>query len=199
MKTLTSPLLRYAPYCAASCAVTEAELETIIDLALARGAQRITVGSGRTPSAAAAASAITTTWERAGRVVESVLTWPETAASWLRQAERFCRNEPDLWIMTGPALGWSQMTRRLLWSTGWDPARTLATADIGTTDSLQLVGLHHLDGLTGAAGDGTNWTVVGERLHRTAGMAGLPRGHEDPPPPRPAAASTADASTSRCT
>jgi hypothetical protein len=172
MQTLTSPLLKYAPCHAAGSAVTDVELRAIINLALVRGARRITVGAGRTPAATAAAAAISTGWERAGGSVESMVTWPETAASWLRQAERFCRNGPDLWIMTGPTVGWSQMTRRLLWSTGWDPARTLATADIGTISTLELVGLHHLNGLTGATRAGTTWTVAGEHLRQaSAGQA----------------------------
>jgi hypothetical protein len=93
------------------------------------------------------------------------ITWPETAASWLRQATRFAAADPDLWVMAGPATGWAQMTRRLLWSTSWRPDRTLAFASLGTAPVISLVGAHNLPGLTGATTDGSTWQVS-DRLLR---------------------------------
>ncbi|MFE3292113.1 hypothetical protein [Rhodococcus sp. NPDC059234] len=168
MDTLTSPLLdpAHRHETAPDPAATDAELTALIDLAVARRVGTVAIGSGRTPSAVAAAAALTRRWTATGGNVSATVTWPETAASWLRQARRFCHPEPDLWIMTGPPTGWAQMTRRLLWSTNWDPARTLATVEIGTPGSLELVGRGHLEGLTGATADGATWTVSGRQLWR---------------------------------
>ena len=46
-------------------------------------------------AATAAASAFARRWEDQGRIVLDVVTWPEEAASWLRQATRFAAANPD--------------------------------------------------------------------------------------------------------
>jgi hypothetical protein len=61
--------------------------------------------------------------------------------------------------MAGPATGWAQMTRRLLWSTTWRPERTIAFAAIGTRHVTGLVGAHNLPGLAGATADGGTWQI----------------------------------------
>ena len=88
-----------------------------------------------------------------------VVTWPEEAASWLRQATRFAAANPDLWVMAGPPGGWAQMTRRLLWSTSWEPGRTIAFAALGTERVVGLVGAGNLPSLTGATAWGGTWAV----------------------------------------
>jgi hypothetical protein len=87
-----------------------------------------------------------------------VVAWPEEAASWLRPAGRFASGEPDLWVMTGAAPGWAQMTRRLLWSTPWQPRRTLALGDHLARAAGTLVGIHNVEGLTGTTATGT-WAI----------------------------------------
>ena len=164
MEALISPLLRTQARHDADPAVTDAELATIIELARRRRAQDIVIGSGRTPHAIATARAIATAWDRVGGRTLDMITWPETGASWLRHAKRFAVADPDLWMMIGPATGWAQMTRRLLWSTGWTATRTLATAGIGELRTLALVGLDSLDGLAGANADGTSWLVASDSL-----------------------------------
>jgi hypothetical protein len=64
-------------------------------------------------------------FQATGGIIICTVTWPESAASWLRQAARFAAADPDLWVMAGPATGWAQMTRRLLWSTPWRPQRLI--------------------------------------------------------------------------
>jgi hypothetical protein len=147
--------------------VTDAELTRLTELALGRGARAIAVGRGNSPAATRAAASFARRWETAGGTVIRTVTWPESAASWLRQATRFAAADPDLWVMAGPAAGWAQMTRRLLWSTPWRPERTLAFAAIGTTDVIGLVGAHNLPGLTGATGDGSTWQVSDGLLRLT--------------------------------
>ena len=163
MNALTSPLLPRPPVLGGGDpAVTAQEVAAIVELARARRAVAVTVGSGRTRNALAAAEAIAAAWQAAGGRLAAAVTWPESAASWLRQAARFTAADTDLWVMTGPEVGWAQMTRRLLWSTLWRPERTLATAAVGRPATLALVGAHHLRGLSGAAADGSVWTVTAD-------------------------------------
>ncbi|MEV5712467.1 hypothetical protein AB0L41_01150 [Amycolatopsis mediterranei] len=83
-----------------------------------------------------------------GGMVLATVTWPETAASWLRQARRFAAPEPDAWVVSATPAGWAGMARRLLLSTSWSPHRTVTTS--------VLEGFP-LPGLRGARADGTTW------------------------------------------
>jgi len=143
----------------AEAEATEAELSRMTELALSRGARAIAIGRGRSPVAARAAAGFARRFQATGGIIICTVTWPESAASWLRQATRFAAADPDLWVMAGPAIGWAQMTRRLLWSTPWRPERTLAFAAIGTGRVIGLVGAHNLPGLTGPTADGGTWQV----------------------------------------
>jgi hypothetical protein len=154
-----SPRLPSGRACdAAGPGPARAELSRMTELALGRGARSVAIGRGRS-AAAGAVTAFARRWEAGGATVLTVVTWPEEAASWLRQATRFAAADPDLWIMAGTARGWAQMTRRLLWSTPWQPGRTLAFAALGTQHAIGLVGAHNLQGLAGATADGGTWTV----------------------------------------
>lgn len=144
-----------------------AETDRVAQLALRRGARHVVVGHGRSMTAARAVAAFGCRWEACGGTVIDVVTWPEEAASWLRQATRFAAADPDLWIMAGPPRGWAQMTRRLLWSTPWQPGRTLAFAALGTQHAIELVGAHNLQGLAGATADGGTWTVCSGNIQVT--------------------------------
>jgi hypothetical protein len=143
---------------------TDAELSRMAELALRRGARGVGIGRGRSGPAVRAVAGFTQRWEASGGIVLDVVTWPEEAASWLRQAIRFAATDPDLWVMAGAPLGWAQMTRRLLWSTPWQPGRTLAFAALGTEPAIELVGARNLSGLAGATPDGGTWTVCNGRI-----------------------------------
>ncbi|WP_228000444.1 hypothetical protein [Nocardia australiensis] len=164
-----SPLLHRAPRTADDVAATDVEIAAIIAVARARGAHTLTLGSGRNPAAITTMAAVAAEWERGGRHIADHVTWPETAASWLRQARRFTATTPDLWVMTGPRLGWAQMTRRLLWSTTWTPRDTLVPAEIADPAALALVGTAYLNGLTGVDTDGSTWTVADGLLRHQHG------------------------------
>jgi hypothetical protein len=148
--------------------ITRAELDRMVEIALCRQARTVAIGSGRSPAAVGAAAAFIGRWEGCGRIVLDTVTWPEEAASWLRQATRFVAADPDLWIMAGPPPGWAQMTRRLLWSTPWRPERTIAFAAIGSPLAIGLVGACNLPGLAGATVGGGTWTVRDGRIHITS-------------------------------
>ncbi len=150
---------------AAGSGPTGAELSRMTELALRRGARSVAIGRGRSAAAAAAVTAFARRWEAGSGIVLTVVTWPEEAASWLRQATRFAAADSDLWIMAGTPRGWAQMTRRLLWSTPWQPGRTLAFAALGTQRAIGLVGAHNLQGLAGATADGGTWTVGNGTIH----------------------------------
>jgi hypothetical protein len=151
-----------------------AEMDRMMELALCRRVQRVTVGHGRSAAAVRAMAAFTRRWEACGGIVLDVVTWPEEAASWLRQATRFAAADPDLWIMAGTARGWAQMARRLLWSTPWQPGRTLAFAALGTRPAVDLVGAHNLQGLAGATSDGGTWKVCNGNIRVTPRFPGQP-------------------------
>ena len=148
----------------AEAEATDAELSGMTQLALSRGARAVALGSGNSPAATRAAAGFARRFQAAGGSIICTVTWPESAASWLRQARRFAAADPDLWVMAGPAIGWAQMTRRLLWSTPWRPERTIAFAAIGAAPVIGLVGVHNLAGLSGAAADGGTWQVSDEML-----------------------------------
>jgi hypothetical protein len=156
---------------------TEAELNRMAELARRRDAGTIAIGRGRAARSATAAAAFARRWEAEGRIVLDIVTWPEEAASWLRQATRFAAADPDLWVMAGPAGGWAQVTRRLLWSTPWQPGRTIAFAALGTPPAIGLVGAHNLPGLTGATADGRTWAVRDGRLQAPGPYPGRPAFH----------------------
>lgn len=149
---------------AAESGLADAELRRMMELARRRGARSIAVGSGRS-AAAVAVTEFARSWEAGGGTVLAVVTWPEEAASWLRQATRFAAADPDLWVMAGPPRGWAQMTRRLLWSTAWQPGRTIAFAALGTEHAIGLVGAHNLHGLAGVTAGGGTWTVCNGAIH----------------------------------
>ncbi|MFF5212691.1 hypothetical protein [Streptosporangium sp. NPDC000396] len=140
---------------------TPAELAALTDL-LAEARPRIetiTIGHGRDTVFRDAAWAFARSWESAGGNVLAVVDWPEEAASWLRPARRFAAGDPDAWVVTGAALGWAQMSRRLRHSTGWDPRRTYGLACVGDVRVVELAGPGTLDGMCGASADGGVWRI----------------------------------------
>ncbi|MGW5723781.1 hypothetical protein ACWEVP_46980 [Amycolatopsis sp. NPDC003865] len=121
--------------------MTDAELEALVRLI--GPARHVVIGTTTDPASRADGERIAEAW---GGLVLATVTWPETAASWLRQARRFAA--PDLWVVSATPAGWAGMTRRLLLSTSWRPDRTVVTAK--TADI-------RLPGLRGARADGTSW------------------------------------------
>ncbi|MEL4082309.1 MULTISPECIES: hypothetical protein [Arthrobacter] len=156
---MNSPLLRGSavPLAGEEIPIIGAEVRSLVTMALSRGATSVTIGSGRDLITRASARTIADAWSTSGHGVAVTIDWPETAASWLRPANRFAAASTDLWIMLGPPLGWAQMTRRLLWSTPWKPSRTLLTGGVSDPRALELVGLHNLTGIAGTTRAGSAW------------------------------------------
>jgi hypothetical protein len=142
---------------AAPC--SEVELRTV--LRLLRGLRptpvAVVIGSSRDALSLTNAARVAKTWTDNGGLVLATVSWPETAASWLRHARQFTAPQPDAWIVTGTPAGWIGMGRRLTQSTNWSARRTVATA--GLADPA-LVTTDTFDGLCGAHVDGRSWHVV---------------------------------------
>lgn len=123
--------------------MTDAELEALVGLI--GEARSVVIGTAADPASRADAERIAAAW---GGLVLATVTWPETAASWLRQARRFAAPEPDIWVVSATPAGWAGMTRRLQMSTSWSPHRTVVTAALADFP---------LPGIRGARPDGTTW------------------------------------------
>ncbi|MFD7875946.1 hypothetical protein ACFV5G_17895 [Streptomyces sp. NPDC059766] len=119
----------------------------------------VALGHGRDAASKAAATAFADAWHRSGGLLAAVVDWPEDAASWLRQARRLTRPEPDAWVVAAASAGWVQLSRRLRHSTDWDPCRTFGFAAAGDSRLVTAAGPGVLDGMRGATADGRVWTV----------------------------------------
>ena len=103
------------------------------------------LGTAADPVSRADGERIAAAW---GGLVLATVTWPETAASWLRPARRFAAPDPDVWVVSATPAGWAGMARRLRTSTSWRPHRTVGTAALEAFP---------LPGLRGARPDGSTW------------------------------------------
>ncbi|MCF4140922.1 ABC transporter substrate-binding protein [Streptomyces sp. Tue 6430] len=119
----------------------------------------VALGHGRDAASKDAAAAFADAWQRSGGQLAAVADWPEDAASWLRQARRLTRPEPDAWVVAAGSAGWVQMSRRLRHSTDWDPRRTFGFASAGDSRVVTAAGPGVLDGMRGATADGRLWTI----------------------------------------
>jgi hypothetical protein len=113
----------------------------------------LVIGSARDPVSRANAALLAAAWP--GEVLDTV-SWPEAAASWLRQARRLTAPSPDAWLVTGTPAGWIGMGRRLAHSTGWSAWRTAASS--GLADPAVLSDTTFA-GLRGAHADGRTWEI----------------------------------------
>ena len=135
--------------------MTTLELEAIVGL-IGR-ARHVVIGTAADPASREGGARIASAW---GGLVLATVTWPETAASWLRQARRFATPEPDVWVVSATPAGWriamavrpgtseAGMARRLRMSTSWSPHRTVCTAALAD---------FRLPGVRGARADGSTW------------------------------------------
>ncbi|MEU8585916.1 hypothetical protein AB0C59_02745 [Streptomyces sp. NPDC048664] len=140
---------------------TDRELARLIALLEGCGFRggSVALGHGRDAASKAAALAFTDAWRRSGGHLAAVVDWPEDAASWLRQARRLTRPEPDAWVVAAAPVGWAQMSRRLRHSTAWDPRRTFGFASTGDSRLVTAAGPGVLEGMRGATADGRVWTI----------------------------------------
>lgn len=143
---------------------TDAEIDALISLAHRLGARTIAIGHGRDNISCANAARCAHRWEADGGAVLAQVSWPEAAASWLRQARRLTGPDPDLWVLGGAAAGLAQMTRRLAFSTRWEPRRTLALGASTVPETMRLAGARVLEGMRGAYPDGALWQIRDDNM-----------------------------------
>ncbi|RJL32585.1 hypothetical protein D5H75_13785 [Bailinhaonella thermotolerans] len=136
----------------------------LVRLARARGASLVNIGHGRSPGAIAAARAFAESWQAYGGAVGAVVSWPATAASWLRQARRLTTPVPDLWVIADDAPGWSAIAPRLLETGLWDPGRTIAFSALAHPGLPTLAGDAATEGLMVTRPDGTPAVYRDDRL-----------------------------------
>ena len=103
----------------------------VLDLMTAMDAPRVGVGHARDPRSSALAEAFVEAWTCRGGEITAVVSWPDEAASWLRQARALSAGAPDAWLVAGPLVSLRRVCDRLSTSTDWDPARTVAFAAVG--------------------------------------------------------------------
>ena len=138
---------------------TGSEIDALIELAQRLGAQSVAIGHGRDDVSCTNAARFSRQWKESGGSVLVEVSWPEEAASWLRQARKLVTLEPDMWVLGGAAVGLAQMTRRLAWSTPWQPARTLALGSSTVHETVRLAGARVLEGMCGAHPGGVLWQI----------------------------------------
>ncbi|MGY5137443.1 hypothetical protein ACWGJW_34530 [Streptomyces nigrescens] len=164
---MTSPLIpraevaAYGPF-PSPAPHSDAELATLLGLLTAPGVRitTVVVGHSRDTASRSSAEAFVEAWREIGRQpVLAMVDWPESAASWLRAADRFTAEEPDAWVVAAAPLGWAQMSRRLRHSTDWDPARTYGFAALGDSRVPALAGAATLQGMRGATAEGGTWAI----------------------------------------
>jgi hypothetical protein len=114
------------------------------------GARTIVLGRSRDDAAGATCEAVARAWVARGGEVLDVVDWPETAASWLRQARRFTAHQPDAWVVAARPSGWKGMCRRLIGSAQWAPRRTIVAASLTPGDQIA-------DGVRGVTAEGRAW------------------------------------------
>jgi hypothetical protein len=139
---------------------TDDEIRRLVRLAASRQAHSVIIGHGSDPAATAAARAFADAWRNHGGVILDTVRWAERGASWLGPARILTAVEPDLWVLGGAPAGLAQMIRRLIWSTQWQPNRTIGFASASSSTMRQLAHGDNLEGLIGAASDGGTWGIV---------------------------------------
>ena len=134
-----------------------AELAKVVALLRELDATLVNVGHGRGDRSVAQAEEFIRFWCDSGGELGAVVSWPNTAASWLRPACRFAAGAPDAWVVAAEPQEWCGFGPRLVATGSWRPGRTVAFSG--------LAGLSTgIDGVRGATEDGAGWMFFDGRL-----------------------------------
>ncbi|GAA2795150.1 hypothetical protein GCM10010470_32660 [Saccharopolyspora taberi] len=134
-----------------------AELAKVVELLRSMDAVLVNVGHGRGERSTADADAFVRAWADGGGELGTVVSWPATAASWLRPACRFAAGAPDAWVVAAEPGEWTGIGPRLAATGLWRPHRTVAFSGLaGLADGV--------DGLRGATEDGAGWMFFDGQL-----------------------------------
>ncbi len=146
------------------------ELETVLALVRKHRAVLVNVGHGRSARSVADAEAFVEAWRERGGEIGAVVSWPATAASWLRPACRLAHGAPDAWVVADEREGWAGFGRRLAAQAAWRARRTVAFGGLADPGLPELAGWCATEGLSGADRDGRAWTFVDGRLENAPWM-----------------------------
>ncbi|WP_249123940.1 hypothetical protein [Saccharopolyspora erythraea] len=144
--------------------MTGVEVAKVVELLRELEATLVNVGHGRDVGSDERAARFVRAWSAVGGEIGAVVSWPASAASWLKPACRLVSGAPDAWVVADEPTGWTGFCRRLAAVGGWRPDRTVAFS--GLTDPLlpAAVGAGATEGMRGAASDGTGWMFADGRL-----------------------------------
>lgn len=102
--------------------VAAAELSGVLTLVGGLEPRVVNVGHDRKPASLARAQAFLEVWCGSGGQVGAVVSWPQTAASWLRPAIRLA-DDADTWVVADVPHGWAGLGPRLAATALWDRSR----------------------------------------------------------------------------
>jgi hypothetical protein len=149
----------------------QSELDTVLRLLRGLRPGVVNVGHGRDDTSIARATAFAEAWAETGGTVGAIVSWPPSAASWLRHARRLSA-DADTWVVADTATGWAGIGPRLADTDLWRADRTVAFPGL---DDPSLTRLAATEGLRGASTDGGTWHHVHGWLHTSRTTPGQPR------------------------
>jgi hypothetical protein len=157
----------------------DVEVDAVMRMAIARRPLLLAVGHGRDQRSAALTAAFADHWLAGGGRLTGIVSWPATAASWLRPATRLSSGAPDLWVVADDPAGWAGMAARLTELGQWRPERTIAFGALADPRLPDLCPRGAVDGLSGALADGSQWIFDGDVLLCAGGTDTVAAGGRD--------------------
>jgi hypothetical protein len=142
------------------------ELDVVMSLVRQLGDGVVNVGHGRDPASIRRAQAFAKEWAAQGGFLGTIVSWPDTAASWLRQATRLATGG-DIWVVADTPTGWSGIGPRLADTARWRVDRTIAFPGLDHPSLPVRAGRAVVAGLRGVTTDGRIWTHDGRWLRVT--------------------------------
>lgn len=100
------------------------DLETALRLLAELEPSMLNIGHGRDPESIARAETLGCAWSDRGGMVGRTVSWPPTAASWLRPATRLA-GDADAWLVIDRPEGWRDIGPRLWATDSWTATRTV--------------------------------------------------------------------------
>jgi len=146
----------------------DAEVAGVVALVRSSGARLVNVGHGRDRASVRRARRFLRVWldggVETGAEVGEVVSWPATAASWLRPARRLASGAPDAWVVADQADAWAKLCVRLA-ATAWRADRTFCFPGLDQPKLVSQIGADLVEGMRGI-GDGGRWAIVAGELRR---------------------------------
>jgi hypothetical protein len=142
-----------------SPAQLQRELDAVVHLVRGLRPGVVNVGHSRDDISIARVDAFIEAWAETGGTVGAIVSWPTSAASWLRQARQLSAGA-DTWVIADTPTGWAGIGPRLADTGLWRADRTVAFPGLDDVTLTRLVGPAATEGLRGASTDGGTWHYV---------------------------------------